>query len=123
MSCRGVELMMGKLPSMSISDQFDHVLAIIIAECGEQWLNMSEDPSLLISFDCVFLLDCVWRQLGLFLWAPMASQTGCAKAFVVRKNKATLVVEEAVAHYQCFVPLATKEAMQPLEDEVKLIQS
>jgi hypothetical protein len=115
--------MMGKLPFMSINDQFGLVLAIILAECGEQWLNMSEDLSLVIAFDCVFLLDCVWRRLGPFLWAPMASHTSCAKDFVVRKNKAALVVEEAVVHYQCFIPLATKEAMQPLEDEVKLIQA
>jgi hypothetical protein len=59
--------MMENVPFMSISDQFGPVMAIIIVECGKQWLNMGGDLSMVIVSDYVFLSNCVWRCLGLFL--------------------------------------------------------
>jgi hypothetical protein len=120
---QGFELMMGKLPFMSTNDQINPFLSIIIVEHGEKLLNMGQDLSLVIDFDCVFLPDCVWRCLGLFLWDPMAPRVGRAKDYVVRKTRETLDVEEATTHYQNLIPPITKEAMHPLEDKVKLVQS
>ena len=114
---------MGKLPFMSTSDHIVPFLTIIIVEHGEKLLNMGRDPSLVIDFDCVFLPDCVWRCLGLFLWDPMAPRAGRAKDYVARNTKATLAMEKVATHYHNFLPPITNEAMHPLEDKVKLVRA
>jgi hypothetical protein len=53
----------------------------------------------------------------------MAPRAGLAKDYVIRKIGATLAAEEAMTHYQNFVPPITKEAMHPLEDKVKLVRA
>jgi hypothetical protein len=109
--------MVGKIPFMSISDKFSLVLAIIIVDHGDKFLNIGEDSSLVIDFDCVFLPNCVWSCLGLFINDPMAPRAGRAKDFVVRKNiaahakdfvvrktRVNHAAKEEMTHYQSFVP-------------------